>query len=184
MLGATIGSAAGAVIGSKFGKGSGNKVALAGGALIGALVGGAIGQALDEVDKAKMASATQKALENQRVGQATTWKNPTAATPARCADPHHRPAKCPAVPGISPYGYDWRPQANIGRNRMSTGRRQLGAGAELTEPVAATAAGKLAMARPAAPRVPVKGPSGPRNDVERSGKRGWRGLERIRWTAN
>ena len=39
---------------------------------------------------------------------------------------------------------------------MSTGRRQL-AGAELTEPVAATAAGKLAMARPAAPRVPVKG---------------------------
>jgi len=37
----------------------------------------------------------------------------------------------------------------------------LGAGAELTEPVAATAAGKLAMARPAAPRVPVKGPSGP-----------------------
>ena len=76
MLGATIGSAAGAVIGSKFGKGSGNKVALAGGALIGALVGGAIGQALDEVDKAKMASATQKALENQSVGQATTWKNP------------------------------------------------------------------------------------------------------------
>ena len=70
MLGATIGSAAGAVIGSKFGKGSGNKVALAGGALIGALVGGAIGQALDEVDKAKMASATQKALENQRVGRA------------------------------------------------------------------------------------------------------------------
>ena len=51
-------------------------MALAGGALIGALVGGVIGQALDEVDKAKMASATQKALENQRVGQATTWKNP------------------------------------------------------------------------------------------------------------
>ena len=76
MLGATIGSAAGAVIGSKFGKGSGNKVALAGGALIGALVGGAIGQALDDVDRAKMASATEEALENQRAGQATTWKNP------------------------------------------------------------------------------------------------------------
>jgi surface antigen len=74
--GTVLGGVAGAILGSKVGKGSGRIVAIASGTLLGAALGSKIGQALDENDRRKMAAATQQSLEQNQIGQSTSWQNP------------------------------------------------------------------------------------------------------------
>lgn len=71
-VGTITGGVIGGLVGSQFGGGSGQVVAAAGGALVGAMIGDKIGQTMDKVDRMEM----QKALETQKSGQATSWKNP------------------------------------------------------------------------------------------------------------
>ncbi len=76
VLGSMIGAISGGVIGHHVGKGSGRALATFAGVLLGSIVGGQIGRDLDEVERLKLANATQYALENQRSGTRTVWDNP------------------------------------------------------------------------------------------------------------
>jgi surface antigen len=71
--GAALGAAGGGLIGAAAG---GSPAAIIGGVLIGGLLGGAIGNALDQRDKQLLYQNQQAALESQRTGQTSTWKNP------------------------------------------------------------------------------------------------------------
>ncbi len=74
--GALIGAAAGGLLGSQFGGGAGKLAAVALGVLGGAFLGSEVGKSMDTVDKQTAANTQQVALENNRVGQASTWSNP------------------------------------------------------------------------------------------------------------
>ena len=74
--GTILGGVAGAAIGSQFGRGDGKIVAGAAGAILGAIIGNKIGKSMDDVDRMKMNQSTQRALEKNRDGHATTWVNP------------------------------------------------------------------------------------------------------------
>lgn len=74
--GALLGGATGALLGSTLGKGSGRFVGIAGGAILGSIVGSKIGASMDEQDKRRMHSTTQRSLEESRTGETVTWKNP------------------------------------------------------------------------------------------------------------
>jgi surface antigen len=75
-LGSLLGAGAGALAGSQIGSGRGQLVAVAIGALGGAMFGGEVGKSLDKADRAYAGEAAQNALETNRVGQPTTWRNP------------------------------------------------------------------------------------------------------------
>ena len=74
--GTALGGVAGAVIGSKFGKGDGQLVGTAMGALLGAYLGNSIGQSLDNADMMAYERTSQQALETNKTGKTSTWKNP------------------------------------------------------------------------------------------------------------
>ncbi len=75
LLGVT-GAIAGGVIGSNVGKGSGNTAAIIGGTLLGAAFGSEIGKSLDKNDVMYHNRTQTQALEYNRVGTTSSWKNP------------------------------------------------------------------------------------------------------------
>jgi surface antigen len=87
-IGGLGGAVAGAWVGSNVGKGKGNIAAIAAGTLLGAMAGGSLGESLDRADVAYHNRTAQDALEHNRIGVASTWKNPDTGasgvvTPAR-----------------------------------------------------------------------------------------------------
>ena len=75
-VGLLTGAGGGAWLGSNIGKGSGQIVGIAAGTLLGAFVGHSIGSSLDKADVVYHNRAAQQALEHNRTGTASTWKNP------------------------------------------------------------------------------------------------------------
>lgn len=75
MLG-IAGAVGGGVIGSNIGKGRGRTAAIIGGTLIGALAGSELGKSLDKADVAYHNRAQSQALESNKSGSASTWRNP------------------------------------------------------------------------------------------------------------
>ena len=75
-MGTVLGAGLGALAGSQVGKGKGKLVAVAVGTLAGAAIGGEIGKSLDRADRLAMQHSTQSALEKNRIGSASTWRNP------------------------------------------------------------------------------------------------------------
>lgn len=71
-VGTVAGGVIGGLVGSRFGSGSGRAAATAAGAVAGAFIGSRIGKNMDDVDRMKMS----KALESNRAGQTSTWRNP------------------------------------------------------------------------------------------------------------
>jgi surface antigen len=74
--GSVIGGVGGAVIGSQFGGGTGRVVGTAIGAVAGVLIGQEVGKSLDHADQLEMQRTAQYALENSRVDETRTWRNP------------------------------------------------------------------------------------------------------------
>ena len=74
--GTVLGGIGGAVLGAQVGGGSGQIVATAAGTLLGAMLGQSIGASLDQSDLAHYDSTSQGALEQNQVGQTSTWRNP------------------------------------------------------------------------------------------------------------
>ena len=72
-LGAALGAAGGGLIGAAANGGAPGIVA---GVLLGGLAGGAIGNALEQEDRRLAHDNAQLALERQRKGETTVWKNP------------------------------------------------------------------------------------------------------------
>ena len=74
--GTVLGAGLGALAGAHVGKGKGKLVAVAVGTLAGAALGSEIGKSLDRADRIAMRRSTQTALESNRTGSASTWRNP------------------------------------------------------------------------------------------------------------
>jgi surface antigen len=74
--GTLIGAGLGALAGSQIGGGRGQLAAVAIGALAGAFLGGEVGKSLDRADELAMERTSQQALESNRTGQPSGWKNP------------------------------------------------------------------------------------------------------------
>ena len=74
--GSVVGGVGGAVIGSQFGSGTGRVVGTAIGAIAGMLIGQEVGKSLDRADQLEMQRTAQHALENSRVDETRTWRNP------------------------------------------------------------------------------------------------------------
>ncbi|MBK5910047.1 hypothetical protein CCR85_00880 [Rhodothalassium salexigens] len=72
-FGSALGAAAGGLLAASA---NGGAEGIAAGVLIGGLLGGAVGSALDAEDKRMHARTTQYALETNRTGYASTWRNP------------------------------------------------------------------------------------------------------------
>jgi len=70
--GAIVGAIVGGVVGSQVGSGSGRTAAAVVGTIAGGLIGHAIGRHMDDTDQLK----ARQALENSRIGEPTTWRNP------------------------------------------------------------------------------------------------------------
>ena len=75
-IGTLLGAGTGALLGSQVGGGKGKMAAVAIGALGGAYLGAEIGKTLDYVDRQRAREAEQNALENNRAGVASSWRNP------------------------------------------------------------------------------------------------------------
>ena len=75
-IGTILGAGLGALVGSQVGDGKGKLVAVALGALGGAFAGSQLGQALDDLDRLKATETQQSALENNKDGVSSSWKNP------------------------------------------------------------------------------------------------------------
>lgn len=73
--GVLMGGALGGLLGAQVGDGSGTTAAIILGTLIGSDIGRNIGRTMDEVDRMRMAQA----LETQRTGSSTRWRNPDSA---------------------------------------------------------------------------------------------------------
>jgi len=91
-MGAATGAAAGGLIGAAAGGGAED---IAAGVLLGGLLGGAIGNSLDQRDREMAYRNNQRALEANRVGQASTWRNPDSGhsgsfTPTRTYESSQR----------------------------------------------------------------------------------------------
>lgn len=71
-VGTITGGVLGGVLGSQVGQGTGRSVAIIAGTLAGAYLGSAIGKSMDDTDRLK----TARAMETDRTGQSTTWRNP------------------------------------------------------------------------------------------------------------
>jgi surface antigen len=85
------GAVAGGVIGSNVGKGSGRTAAIIGGTVLGGLLGSEVGKSLDRADLAYHQRTQAQALEYNRVGTTSSWKNPDTGasgsiTPIRTYD--------------------------------------------------------------------------------------------------
>lgn len=76
IAGTLLGAAVGGLIGSQIGGGTGNKVAIGAGVLAGGLIGNKIGKSMDCKDLAYHEKTTHDALEYERTGTASTWRNP------------------------------------------------------------------------------------------------------------
>jgi len=70
--GAVMGGALGGVLGSNVGKGQGRTAAIIAGTLAGVVIGSQIGRYMDKTDEIQ----AQRALEYNRDGQPSSWKNP------------------------------------------------------------------------------------------------------------
>jgi len=75
-IGTLAGAGLGALLGSQVGGGKGAIAAIAVGTLAGAWAGSEIGKSLDKADKQYAQRTAQDALEYNKVGQASTWRNP------------------------------------------------------------------------------------------------------------
>ena len=75
-IGTVAGGALGAVLGSQFGGGKGQLAAVAIGAIAGAWAGSTLGKKLDEEDKVYAQRTAQDAMEYNKAGQTSTWRNP------------------------------------------------------------------------------------------------------------
>jgi surface antigen len=75
-IGTILGAGLGALVGSQVGDGKGKLVAVALGTLGGAFAGSQLGKALDDIDRLKAGETQQSALENNKDGVSSTWKNP------------------------------------------------------------------------------------------------------------
>ena len=82
-IGTLLGTGVGALIGSQVGGGKGKLAAVAIGALGGAYLGSEIGKSLDYVDRQRAGKAEQAALEYNRAGVATSWRNPDTGNSGR-----------------------------------------------------------------------------------------------------
>jgi surface antigen len=69
VIGALLGSAAGAAIGSQIGKGDDRTLAIIGGTVLGAIVGGSIGRSMDNADR----TCVGQALEHAPDGETIVW---------------------------------------------------------------------------------------------------------------
>lgn len=92
--GALIGGALGGLLGAQVGGGRGTTAAIILGTLIGSDIGRNVGRTMDEVDRMRMAQA----LETQRTGSATRWRNPDSAaaysvTPTRTYETRRGPCR-------------------------------------------------------------------------------------------
>ena len=74
--GTVIGAGLGALAGAHVGKGTGKLIAVAVGTLAGAALGGEVGKSLDRADRLAMQNSTQTALEKNKTGSPSTWRNP------------------------------------------------------------------------------------------------------------
>ena len=75
-VGTLAGAVGGGVIGSNIGKGKGAIAGTIAGTLLGGLIGSEIGASLDRADMAYYNNTSQSALETNRVGQRSEWRNP------------------------------------------------------------------------------------------------------------
>ncbi len=75
-IGTIAGAGLGALVGSQFGGGSGQWIAGTIGALAGAWAGNQVGATMDANDRQYSQRTTQDALEYNRTGQTSTWRNP------------------------------------------------------------------------------------------------------------
>ncbi len=75
-VGTVLGGLGGALAAKDIGKGSGNTLAIAGGAILGSMVGGELGASLDRADQQYLANSTQGALEGTTTGTVSRWINP------------------------------------------------------------------------------------------------------------
>ena len=74
--GTVIGAGLGGLAGAHVGKGTGKLIAVAVGTLAGAALGAEIGKSLDRADRLAMQQSTQTALEKNKTGVKSTWRNP------------------------------------------------------------------------------------------------------------
>ena len=74
--GTVIGAGLGALAGAHVGKGPGKLFAVAVGTMAGAALGSEVGKSLDRADRLAMRRSTQTALEKNRTGAASEWRNP------------------------------------------------------------------------------------------------------------
>jgi len=75
-MGAIGGGIAGALLGSTVGGGSGKSIAIATGAIVGSLAGSELGKTLDQRDLELQQKSQINALEYNKSGNASAWKNP------------------------------------------------------------------------------------------------------------
>lgn len=75
-VGTVLGAGVGGLLGSKVGSGKGQLAGVAIGALAGAFLGSEIGKSLDNADRAAASKTAQSTLENNRIGQTASWRNP------------------------------------------------------------------------------------------------------------
>ncbi|MEK9684809.1 MAG: RT0821/Lpp0805 family surface protein [Rhodospirillaceae bacterium] len=97
-IGSVMGAAVGGLLGSKVGGGQGKLAATAIGAVTGFLIGGEIGKSLDKADKIFAAQTANRALENNRSGETSSWSNPDSGhsgtfTPTRTTHTRARHGK-------------------------------------------------------------------------------------------
>lgn len=81
--GTLLGAGIGGLLGNQFGGGSGKILTTFGGALLGGFIGNQVGKSMDQSEKNAAYIDTQKALENNRVGHASVWRNPDANRPVQ-----------------------------------------------------------------------------------------------------
>ncbi|MHA1537134.1 MAG: RT0821/Lpp0805 family surface protein [Alphaproteobacteria bacterium] len=76
IIGTIGGAVIGGLIGSRIGGGTGRAIAIAGGVVIGGALGNMIGKTLDCDDVKRHNQATYQAMNGNRNGTATAWRNP------------------------------------------------------------------------------------------------------------
>lgn len=75
-LGTIVGAGLGGLVGAQVGGGKGTLAAVAIGTLAGAWAGNELGKSLDKADKLYAQRTAQDALEYNKTGQVSTWRNP------------------------------------------------------------------------------------------------------------
>ncbi len=117
LIGTLGGAALGAYGGAQFGSGTGQLAAVAVGTLAGAYFGGEIGRSLDKADQAYAQRSAQNALEYNRTGETSSWRNP---------DSGHAGATTPTRTYQNAKGQDCREYETVvtidGRNEKAIGR--------------------------------------------------------------